>query len=164
MSHTFHSMISFNLHTKAFETNDFKSNDITLWLLTFHDFKILPRPIKLVSLVLWLLTLLFHLILELRKFLVDRASIKNVNVVQPESKLEPRLRWLMILTQTRLCMIQVVGNKLMSMLRIFKTKWGGKYIEGSNATRFSKSLDDIDIIQTFTAKKSQKGYLSPSFI
>lgn len=89
-------MISFNLHTKAFETNDFKSNDITLWLLTFHDFKILPRPIKLVSLVLWLLTSLFHLILELRRFLVDRASIKNVNVMQPESKLEPRLRWLMI--------------------------------------------------------------------
>ncbi|KAG5063337.1 hypothetical protein JHK85_004520 [Glycine max] len=31
----------------------------------------------------------YHLISEMRRFLVDRASIENVNVVQQEAELEP---------------------------------------------------------------------------
>jgi hypothetical protein len=58
----------------------------------------------------------------MRKFLVLEASIENVNVLQSEAGVEEPPPNVANEFNSNEIVIRVLGNELMSMFRIFKTK------------------------------------------
>ena len=84
------------------------------------------------------------------RFLVDRTIIENVNDVQREASVERAFSAMKIIkTKLRNKINNVWLNDLMIC-----------YIE----REIIKSFDDVDIIRTFTRKRSRKGHLPPNFI
>ncbi|CAJ2672832.1 unnamed protein product [Trifolium pratense] len=109
----------------------------------------------------------------MRRFLVPRASIENVNVVQSEAEVEePPPNVVNEFNSNEIVRDPASVERAFSAMSIIKNKlrnkindeWFNDLMICYTEREIFKSLDDIDIIRSFTAKKSRKGHLPPNFM
>lgn len=102
----------------------------------------------------------------------EDVQILAIKMVQNEKHLIFPLVYKLIELALILPVSTTSVERAFSAMKIIKTKlrnkinneWLNDLMICYTVREIFKSLDDIDIIRTFTAKKSRKGHLPPNFI